>query len=54
MEKNEVKEEKTINMPAEQNEDLNIFARKVKSCKRNGKNVPFEKRRLRLQLLKHS
>ena len=43
MEKNEVKEEKTINMPAEQSEDLSILApAKLRVVKRNGKNVPFE------------
>ena len=53
MEKNEVKEEKTINMPAEQNEDLSIFAPgKLRVVKRNGKNVPFEKEKIEIAITK--
>ena len=53
MEKNEVKEEKTINMPAEQSEDLSIFAPgKLRVVKRNGKNVPFEKEKIEIAITK--
>ena len=53
MEKNEVKEEKTINLPAEQSEDLSIFAPgKLRVVKRNGKNVPFEKEKIEIAITK--
>ena len=40
-------------MPAEQNEDLSIFAPgKLRVVKRNGKNVPFEKEKIEIAITK--